>query len=190
MRLFVAVYPPQEAVEELARLVAGLAVGAPAPPGRSLRLAAPEQWHITLVFLGEPPDRKLPRVKQAIGEAVCASQLGRIRLAGGGTFGRGKFTVLWSGIAGDVAGLTNLARAIGVSLDRARCQHDRKIFRPHLTLARPGDRISRESLDSDLELLTASTGRDWPVSQVSLMRSELGPRPTHHLLDRWSLPES
>ncbi|MDP9386758.1 MAG: hypothetical protein M3Q48_02235, partial [Actinomycetota bacterium] len=45
MRLFVAVWPPADVVDGLAAL--------PRPEVPGLRWTAPEQWHVTLRFLGE-----------------------------------------------------------------------------------------------------------------------------------------
>ena len=45
MRLFVAVWPPEEVVAELTAL--------PRKDGRGVRFVAPENWHVTLRFLGQ-----------------------------------------------------------------------------------------------------------------------------------------
>ena len=43
-RLFIAVWPPPDVVEQVAAL--------PRPPVAGLRWTEPEQWHVTLRFLG------------------------------------------------------------------------------------------------------------------------------------------
>lgn len=55
MRLFVALTPPAEVVEELRVSTAALRAALP-EPAPVLRWTRPEQWHLTLVFLGEVGD--------------------------------------------------------------------------------------------------------------------------------------
>jgi 2'-5' RNA ligase len=102
-----------------------------------------------------------------------------VRFAGGGTFGRRRFAILWAGIAGDVAALSALSGSVRSELRRARLPYDAKPFRPHLTLARPGDRIPPEALDADVATLSSYVGPPWTVDAVHLVSSELGPDPKH-----------
>ncbi|WP_344319249.1 2'-5' RNA ligase family protein, partial [Actinocatenispora thailandica] len=110
----------------------------------------------------------------------------RLRLAGGGRFGRGRFAVLWAGVDGATDGaldaFAGLARSVRRELRRARLPYDDKPFRPHLTLARPGAKLGAAELTADVELLRGFTGVAFPVDRLLLFRSELGPQPSHHLL--------
>ncbi len=183
MRLFVAAYPPPEVRDDLAALVRALAVGQLRAPGRSVRLAPPEQWHITLAFLGEVPEPKVDRAKLAVQRAVEAvGAAPAVRIAGGGTFGRGRFTTLWAGLRGDTDTLASLARATRRELKAARLPYDAKRFRPHMTIARPGDRVTADELAGDLAALERHEGPLWTVSSTRLVRSHLGPRPTYEPL--------
>ncbi|MEO3743600.1 RNA 2',3'-cyclic phosphodiesterase [Plantactinospora sp. B5E13] len=203
MRLFVAVYPPVEVVDDVMAQVRRLRVGAVADTGVNVRLADRANLHVTVAFLGEVPDDRLPEVAKALDRAVQTwrkppirrrdrqavpepSPL-RLRLGGGGRFGRGRFTVLWVGLLGDVAALRRLADVSRRELRRARLPYDSRPFRPHLTLARPGDRIDRESVDEDLRTLDGYLGPSWPATELVLVRSQLGPRPTYDRLATWPL---
>jgi 2'-5' RNA ligase len=181
--LFVAAYPPEAACAHLAAAVDGLAVGRAAAEGVNARLAPRSNWHVTLAFLGEVPDERLDDVRAALAGAVTrwrAQQTPpRLRLGGGGRFGRGRFTVLWVGLVGDVDPLAALAAAVRKDLKRARLPYDPKPFRPHLTLARPGDRVD---VREDVEALKAYEGPPWTVDAVRLVRSHLGPKPTYDTL--------
>src|SRR5262249_46340659 len=108
-------------------------------------------------------------------------------LRGGGRFGRGKFTVLWVGLGGDVAALSTLATAIRRVLKRARLPHDERPFRPHLTLARPGDRLPAEAMTQDVTTLDGYEGPTWPVESAHLVRSHLGPKPVYETLAKFPL---
>jgi 2'-5' RNA ligase len=178
VRLFVAAYPPREALDDLAALVERLAIGQPAEPGRSRRLAPHEQWHVTLAFLGEVPDGKADKAADAVRRVAGGDTTApAVRIAGGGRFGRGRFTIMWAAMGGDVAGLTALASTVRRELRSARLPFDRKPFRPHLTLARPGDRVTTGELAADLAALKAYEGPLWTVDAVRLVRSTLGPQP-------------
>ena len=198
MRLFVAVYPPAEVVADLTEQVGRLRIGAAAASGINVRLADPASVHITLAFLGDVPDDRLPEVTVALDRAAelwrepavrggPPSGPVRIRLGGGGRFGRGRFTVLWVGLTGDVPAVHRLGTAIRRELKRSRLPHDWRPFRPHLTVARPGDRVDRADVETDRQTLDGYLGPSWPVTEMVLMRSHLGPRPRYDRLAAWPL---
>jgi len=180
-RLFVAIDPPPEAVADLAAVVDSLEVSRANAPGRSTRVSARSRWHVTLAFLGDVPARRTDQAAAALAAAVSAGARGPIdvRFAGGGTFGRRRFAILWAGIAGDVAALSALCASVREELKRARLPYDPKPFRAHLTLARPGDRIPPEALAADVATLASYVGPMWTVDAVHLVASELGPDPKH-----------
>ncbi|MGS2615577.1 RNA 2',3'-cyclic phosphodiesterase [Micromonospora sp. LZ34] len=192
MRLFVAVYPPPEAVDHLTGQVARLRVGAAAAAGINVRLADPAQAHVTLAFLGDVEADRLVDVESSLGLAAEWSRDGRaatprLRLGGGGRFGQNRFTVLWVDVRGEVEALQVLARLIRSRLRNARLPHDDKPFRPHLTIARPGDRVPAEDVAADVETLHGYQGPAWPAAEMVLMRSHPGPRPTYDRLAAWPL---
>jgi 2'-5' RNA ligase len=190
VRLFVAAYPPDEARAHLATQVDALAVGRAAADGVNARLAAHETWHITVAFLGDVPDERRDDVESAVARGVLAWRAQRpdgpprLRLAGGGRFGRGRFTILWIGLGGEVTTVAALGKALRRELKRARLSYDPRPFRPHLTLARPGDRVD---VRGDIAALHEYAGPEWPVDEICLMRSHLGPKPTYDRLASWPL---
>ncbi|GAA2707178.1 RNA 2',3'-cyclic phosphodiesterase [Micromonospora olivasterospora] len=192
MRLFVAVYPPRPAVDDLSARVAELRVGLAAAGGINVRLADPANAHLTLAFLGEVETDRLVDVESALGLAAETFRGGRdgspvLRLGGGGSFGRGRFTVLWVDVRGDIEALAVLARLVRLRLRRGRLPYDEKPFRPHLTIARPGDRIDRADVLADREALHEYLGPEWPAAELVLMRSHQGPRPTYDRLAAWPI---
>ncbi|MFF5053933.1 RNA 2',3'-cyclic phosphodiesterase [Micromonospora sp. NPDC000663] len=192
MRLFVAVCPPVEAVNHLGAQVARLRVGAAAASGVKVRLADPAHLHLTLAFLGVAEAARLVEVESALGLAAEWFRDGRyavprLSLGGGGRFGRDRSTVLWVDLRGDVEALRDLARLIRSRLREARLPYDDKPFRPHLTIARPGDRMTPADLDADVATLDAYQGPDWSATELLLVRSHLGPRPRYDRLAAWPL---
>jgi 2'-5' RNA ligase len=192
VRLFVAAYPSAEAIEDLSALVGRLAIGRPTAAGRSVRLALPERWHLTLAFLGEVEDRRELAACEAVAAAAQAWRTaGRpapvLRLAGGGRFGRGRFTVVWMGLTGDVEGLTALVGVVRKRLRAARLPQDPKPFRAHLSLARPGDRLPPPELAADLAMIARYEGPQWTAGTLELVRSHLGPHPRHDRIGAWQI---
>lgn len=179
LRLFVSVEPSAEAVAELRRVVATLQVSRASEPGRSTRVADPSRWHLTLAFLGDVPAARLPDAASAVAAAAAGVAPLRLRLSGGGTFGRGRFAVLWAGFSGDTDAVGTLADRVRAQLRKARLPFDHKPFKAHLTLARPGDRVGAELLAADVATLAAYEGPQWTVSSLSLVSSQLGPNPVH-----------
>ncbi|MFF0366813.1 RNA 2',3'-cyclic phosphodiesterase [Micromonospora sp. NPDC005087] len=192
MRLFVAVCPPAEAVTHLGAQVARLRVGAAAAAGTNVRLADPAHLHLTLAFLGDVETARLVEVESALGLAAEWFRDGRdasprLSLGGGGRFGGGRFTVLWVDCRGDVEALHVLARLIRSRLRHARLPHDDKPFRPHLTVARPGDLVDVADVDADRAALDDYQGPPWAATELLLVRSHLGPRPRYDRLAAWPL---
>ncbi|MBQ0902761.1 RNA 2',3'-cyclic phosphodiesterase [Micromonospora sp. U21] len=192
MRLFVAVYPPIEAVTHLGAQVARLRIGAAAAAGTNVRLADPAHLHLTLAFLGDVEAARLVEVESALGLAAewfrdVRDISPRLSLGGGGRFGQGRFTVLWVDLRGDVEALHVLARLIRSRLRHARLPHDDKPFRPHLTVARPGDRVDPADVEADRATLDDYQGPLWAATELLLVRSHVGPQPRYDRLAAWPL---
>jgi 2'-5' RNA ligase len=175
-RLFVCVDPSAAAVADLGAVVDGLEVSRANVPGRSTRLAARDRWHVTLVFFGDVPVRRTERIVRALDAAAAGQSPVPVRFAGGGTFGRGEFTILWAGVEGELGGLATTVRA---QLRRARIFFDAKPFRPHLTISRPGSRLEPSAVAADVATLAGYVGPVWTVGEMHLVMSELGPQPVY-----------
>ncbi len=179
MRVFVAAYPPADAVAHLVRFSAQLRTGRAAA-----RLTRPETWHVTLAFLGDLPDERLPVLTGAVDLAAGTASALRVAVAGGGSFGHGRASVLWAGLTGDVTELVELARTLRRALARARLPYDRKPPTPHLTLARPGHRLTPAELAEDKAVLADYRGPEWTIDTLRTIQSHPGPTPTYQELHR------
>ncbi|MEV4689643.1 RNA 2',3'-cyclic phosphodiesterase [Micromonospora echinospora] len=183
MRLFAAIYPPAVAVVDLTARVKGLRVAS----ARHARLADPANLHLTLAFLGEVPDVRLPDVEHALASAARSARSPRLCLAAGGSFGQGRSTVLWVDVRGDVEALDALARSIRGALCEAGLPCDDKPFRAHLTIARPGDRVPEADLHADRDTLNGYVGPQWSAGEVVLVRSHPGGTPRYTRVAAWAL---
>lgn len=173
--------PPAGALAELARALAPLrdAPGAP-------RWSAPGRWHLTLLFLGAVPGDRIGELVAAAGPAVAATAPTTLRLAGAGRFGSHRRPrVFWAGVTGDDAALGALAARLAGAARRLGLPVEDRPFRAHLTLGRwpPG-----RPADGDLpERLAAYRGPAWPVTEVELLDSRLGPAPRYERVAAWPL---
>ena len=163
MRLFVSLRPPPEAVEHLAAALVGL------------RTTRAEQWHITLAFLGEVPDPE--PLRPGLAAAAGSSSPLALRLRGSGFFRVPG--VLYADLDGDVDGLQSLAAEVASACRAAGVELEVRPFRPHLTVAR--------RLPADPGVLAGYAGPGWTASELELVRSRVGKRVEHEVVERWPL---
>jgi 2'-5' RNA ligase len=183
VRLFVALVPPADALAELAAAVDVVRPEAPAV----LRWTPPEQWHLTLAFLGNVSAELLPAVQAACAVAARGRRAAPLQIAGAGRFGD---RVLWAGIDGDRPLLVDLAARLVAALHAAGIDVDDRPYRPHLTVAR-APRDTAPDLRPTVAALAEFAGRRWHPDAVRLMHSRLGAAPggraVHVEVGRWPL---
>jgi len=149
MRLFVAVWPPPDVIAALEAL--------PRPPQPGLRWTTPDQWHVTLRFLGEVADPQpiadtLGRTDLPAAQAVLGPEVVRVGAAVA---------------ALPVSGLDRLAAVVIAATAAFGAPPPRRRFRGHLTVAR-----ARRGRPDTGALTLAAT---WPVEAVDVVRSHLAP---------------
>jgi 2'-5' RNA ligase len=166
VRLFVALWPPPDAVSELLAAVDEVRADAP-----DLRWTRPEQWHLTLAFLGEVPDDRRPELEERLARAASRHPPLTLRFAGGGRFGS---RLLFTRLDGDREQLTRLAASVSAAARRSRIAVDDRPYRPHLTLARGR---GNEDLRPLAARLDSFAGVSWTASRLDLVESRLGQGP-------------
>jgi 2'-5' RNA ligase len=148
------------------------------------RWTPPPRWHLTLLFLGAVPAALLAPLTSAVGPAVAGTAPMSLQLAGAGRFGsRRRPTVYWAGLSGNVDELAALAARLAAAARALGLPVEDRPFRAHLTVGRwrPG-----QPADSDLpERLAGYRGPVWPVREVVLWRSHLGPEPQYERVAAW-----
>ncbi|MFR9804975.1 RNA 2',3'-cyclic phosphodiesterase [Pseudonocardia sp. RS010] len=175
VRAFVALVPPAEAIEELAAAVAPVR-----RDHRGTRWTRPEQWHLTLAFLGEIDEPTLEAVQVGLSAVAARTAPVELALAGAGRFGE---RVLWVGLEGDRDGLAALAAGVAASARTAGVPLEDRAFRAHLTLAR--GRGGVRGLAPAVRSLAGFTGRTWRAGTLHLVRSR--PGPVYEDLATWPL---
>jgi 2'-5' RNA ligase len=170
VRLFVALWPPPDAVAELLAAVGELTAEHP-----HLRWTAPEQWHLTLAFLGEVADERRPELGERLARAAARHPPLALRFTGGGRFGA---RVLFTRVDGDREPLIRLAGSASAAARRSRIPVDDRPYRPHLTLARGRGADDLRPLAARLEPLN---GAAWTATDLDLVESRLGQGPAHYV---------
>jgi len=152
MRLFVAVWPPTAVVARLAALER--------PPIEGVRWTAPDQWHVTLRFLGEVED-----------ESPIVEALDRVSLPGAtAVIGPSAVRLGHHILALPVTGLDDLAAVVEAVTADIGDPPDHRPFQGHLTLARSRRPVRPGTLDG---LVTAEVAGTWKVEVVTVVASRL-----------------
>ncbi len=178
--MFVAVVPPPAAVEDLDDFLSVRREAAP------FRWASADQWHVTLAFLEDVPDRSLDELAERLEATAGRQRAFTSRVVGGGAFPHpDRAKVLWAGLEGDFDALSRGARA---AASTAGAVVDGQRFRAHLTLARLG---RPANVSRWVRLLDAYVGPTWTVDEVALVASYLGEgprrRPRHEVVATFPL---
>ncbi|MGW7052163.1 RNA 2',3'-cyclic phosphodiesterase [Streptomyces sp. NPDC054887] len=187
MRLFAAVLPPADAVDELAVAVRRLHT---LPGHDGLRWTGHDGWHFTLAFLGEVDGELLPSVEERLARAASRHEPFPLSVHGGGHFGR---RALWAGAAGGLDAMRLLAGRADAAARRAGvAMEEHRAYKAHLTVAR-----TRTGFDTDLrpyvDVLAGFEGTAWTVRELALVRSNPptagvpGAQPRYEPLRRWPL---
>jgi 2'-5' RNA ligase len=152
MRLFIAVWPPED--------VAGRLSALERPAQAGVRWTTPDQWHVTLRFLGSVTD--VDGVMEAFSRldpgppvtAVAGPVLERL--------GRGILCL-------PVSGLSELAQTVVAATARFGEPPPQRPFHGHLTVA-------RAKAGADLRPFAGvPLAAAWPVTEVTLVASETHP---------------
>jgi RNA 2',3'-cyclic 3'-phosphodiesterase len=130
------------------------------------------------------PEDVVPSLVSAAAPAVSATPPMTVRLAGGGRFGpMRRPQVAWAGLDGDVGPLVDLAGRLSEAARSLGLPVEDRPFRPHLTLGRWRP---RQPTDGSLtDRLAGYRGPAWPVTEVRLLESRLGPAPTYETVAAW-----
>jgi 2'-5' RNA ligase len=185
MRMFVAVLPPDEALEDLGDFLR------PRQEAESgFRWTSPEQWHITLAFMPRVHERALDDLVARLQRAAARRTPFTASVAGGGAFpNAGRAKVLFAGLRlSDAEELRRLKTGARAAANKSGAEAEGGPFRPHLTLAR-----IRRPLDVTrwIRVLEAYRGPTWTAAEISLVQSYLGEgprnRPRYEVIESFPL---
>jgi 2'-5' RNA ligase len=170
--MFSAVSLPDDVVEELEEFLAPRREAAP------FRWTVPEQWHLTLAFMEQVPERSLDDLLDRLTRAGRRRTPFTLSVGGGGAFpGVARAKVLYAGVEGAPEALEELSRlATGAraAAAKAGASVDGAAFRPHLTLARINRPVEATRW---LRVLETYRSRPFVVDELVLVASHLGEGP-------------
>jgi 2'-5' RNA ligase len=173
MRLFAALEVPEAVRENLAAVRKNFS-----SVGPTMRWVPPENFHVTLKFIGGVPGEKLQPIIEAL-RSVRADKPVQVKFSGLGGLPAG---VYWAAIESSVA-LKTLAAQIDQSLRPLGIVGENRPFHPHVTLARFKDRKILKKID---ELIhkngTDDHGQNLKCDFGSLIATEF------HLMESKTLP--
>jgi 2'-5' RNA ligase len=173
LRLFIAIAVPPDVRQEIGRAQGQLRRNS--PPG-AVRWTRPDQFHVTLKFLGDVPAGQVEALKKSV-SAVCAGFAAmQLSARGIGFFPNvQKPRVIWAGADDDSGQLAELFRQMDEAVRPFAPAEKPGKFAGHITLGRfkPGQRVSMvKLLERATRLRTLPFGA-WQASAVEIVRSEL-----------------
>ena len=176
IRAFIAIELPDSAKDSLASLRDRLR---PADHPY-VKWVAPEGIHLTLKFLGNIAQDRVPTITEAMARAAQEVSPFQIRIGGPGAFpNMRRPQVIWVAIEGEIEQLIALHRGIDQALVPLGFAPESRSFTAHLTLGRLRERASPVERKRIGELMMATEFESGPaieVSGVSLIRSRLTPQ--------------
>lgn len=145
----------------------------------------PEDYHITVQFLGDTDSSKVGDIGSLMREAVLGITPFSLEASGCGTFGRPALpSILWAGVKGDLDALHQLQhRVVQANQSLGYVPEDRP-YRPHISIAR------KHHMDKTLtqELLKAApTFGSWTVDKLVLFRTRMHESPMYEVVEQVSL---
>lgn len=149
MRLFVAVWPDEQALSTLRSIAR--------PEVDGVRWMPESNWHVTLRFLGDIPEDHLESLVQALAAIRTESPIQAHIDTGSEILAR-------NSLALRVTGLEQLAGTVHAAVSKYR-QADERPFKGHITIARSRKPKALRQIKLEVEPMS------WPVTDFALVRS-------------------
>jgi RNA 2',3'-cyclic 3'-phosphodiesterase len=175
VRVFVAVDPGAELLAKVGELLREVSPLAP-----TAKWVDPAGLHITLAFMGEITEERLPLVIAAAGSAAALHKPLALRIEKGSAFGtRRRPRVLTLGVTGEVNALGAIHRDLEQALlvSTGYVPEDRP-FEPHLTLARSRDPRGDPALDACAQAIRDVDFGETQIAEIIVYQSEITPKGT------------
>lgn len=174
IRLFIAIEISSDTIRSLAALQQQLSDGQRLA---GVRWVGPENFHVTLQFLGETNPEKVGLINAAMDSAGHEQKAFELHTEGLGFFPNPEAPrVLWTGVR-EVQPVNALARKLHAQLSKEF--PTRGSVSPHITLARMNDWITDETLAKLKYTIARIEGKSvfgaTHVNEICLFRSILGP---------------
>lgn len=150
---------------------------------RGVRAVRSHGIHLTIRFLGDVDFDTVPSINSAIRAVASRSRPFELAMGDIGAFPNTRSArVLWVGVEGDTASLSELRENVESELAEVGFRRDRRRFNPHITLARLRDRVASKDRHRVVEaaLTVGHTRVHFPVDSITLFRTTLHPEGSIH----------
>ena len=172
-RMFLALNVPEDVREQIEKAQLKLRA---AFPRSVVRWTSPEQFHLTLKFLGGVATNRVAELETALTRAVSGINAFHVSADGIGFFPNlRRARVIWAGVTSPRTELTNLFHAVQKGTAEFSKEEVEEQFVGHVTLGRV--KILKRDDTAQLGCLASDLTRGhfgkWIVEDVDIMRSEL-----------------
>src|SRR5262249_48756283 len=139
--------------------------------GADIKWVKPDQFHLTLQFLGECPEDQMPPLSSALENAAAWAPAFSLTLGAlGGHPLLGSLRVVWLDLLEGEAGAKTLADGISEALKPLGFFKEDRAFHAHITLGRPRDSKQMNKLRSWMEAQEKVAIGPIPVDSFALIR--------------------
>ncbi|HBF33749.1 TPA: RNA 2',3'-cyclic phosphodiesterase [Candidatus Sumerlaeota bacterium] len=157
-----------------------------------VRWVQPEVMHLTLKFIGDTVEEKVPEIIETVQAALAETHAFSFEMRGLGFFPNVHAPkVLWCGIREGKAELTDLAQRMEETMKTLGYPPEKQPFSPHLTLGRIPAMRGVEAMASVVKSHQETSLGTGLIDAVTLYQSTLTPEgPVYTPLHRWELTTS
>jgi RNA 2',3'-cyclic 3'-phosphodiesterase len=139
------------------------------------RWVQPHGVHLTLVFLGEVEEARLPELEAALRPVALRHPPLTLSIAEGGSFGPSRTPrVLWAGVGGETAALEALQGDMATVLEPLGFPRDARLYTAHLTLARAREPQGDAAFSACVQALEGTHWGEARVAHFTLFESRAG----------------
>lgn len=180
LRLFIAIPIPEPVRDEIIRVQLELQ---PLVPRAVARWTKPDQFHLTLRFLGGVPVDGLEQLKESVNAVCLSARPLQMRAEGVGFFPNPHSPrVVWVGIGDKEGLLVDLQKRIEAAVRPFTVEPGEKNFSGHVTLGRlknlkPPD---ARKMAAHAQTVKDRTLGEWTADEIEIIRSELSPAGARH----------
>ena len=190
MRLFTGIELPGDVSAAL--VAVGALVRREVPSWRDEKWVARENLHVTLKFIGDVDVSVVTEIQAALGVAMSRVWPFALEPAGMQAIpGTQRASMFWAAFDDPSGDCARLARTAESALERFGVEVDRRVFKPHVTLAR-----ARRPHAFPAEIIESLVGRtdtavaSMSVSSLTLFSSTLTRSgPVYEVVEKWTLAE-
>ncbi len=184
MRTFIAIDLSPEIKNRITAAVRALK-----PLAADIKWVVPENYHLTLKFIGEASEEQVEIIKNVLDEVVEKHRGFNLAARGTGSFppGQSRMRVIWVGLEAGPE-LFSIQSDLEELLSRKGFEREERAFSPHLTIGRAREPRKQERLKAELERLSGQEFGAMEVKEIEIFQSILRPQgPEYRIISRHQL---